>query len=151
VAAIVAVALAIGLEFCLYRTTWGLRLRALGSNSSAAARIGVRNRTVLLGAYVGCALAAFLAGLLLMAQVGSGDPTVGTSYTLPSVTAVVLGGAAIFGGRGSFVGALLGALMIQQLNTVIAFLNLDVAWQYYLLGGLTLLAVGFYSRLRAAW
>jgi ribose transport system ATP-binding protein len=148
VAAIVAALLAIGLEFGLYRSAWGLRLRAVGSNPGAADRNGVRNLTVLLGAYIACAVTAFLAGLLLMAQVGSGDPSVGTSYTLPSITAVVLGGASVFGGRGSFVGALLGALMIQQLNTVTAFLHLNVAWQDYLLGGLTLVAVGFYSFVR---
>jgi ribose transport system ATP-binding protein len=150
VSAIVVVVLGVALEIALYHTPWGLRLRAVGSKPSAAAQVGVRNRTVTLGAYVLCAFGAFLAGLLVMAQVGSGDASAGTSYTLPSITAVVLGGATIFGGRGSFVGALLGALLIQQLNTVTVFLHLSDAWQFYLLGGLTLLATGFYSLARTS-
>ncbi len=55
---------------------------------------------------------------MLASQVGIGDPRVGVNYTLTSITAVVLGGASIFGGRGSFIGALLGAVLIQEIITV---------------------------------
>ena len=77
-----------------------------------------------------------------------GDPRAGTSYTLTSVTAVVLGGASIFGGRGSFVGALFGALLIQEIVTSTAFLQIGIEWQYYLPGLLILLGAGIYSRAR---
>ena len=56
-----------------------------------------------------CSALTFLGALMLMAQIGVGDPTQGMTYTLTSITAVVLGGASLFGGRGSFIGALLGA------------------------------------------
>jgi ribose transport system ATP-binding protein len=59
---------------------------------------------------------------------------------------VVLGGASLFGGRGSFVGALLGATLIQQIINVTTFVRLSQAWQYWLLGILTLVAAIFYSR-----
>ena len=149
VAAIVVVVLGFALDVAMRRSLWGLRLRAVGSRSESAARNGVRSSSVMLSAYVLCALCAVIAGLLLLVQTGSGDATVGTAYTLPSITAVVLGGASIFGGRGSFIGALLGALLIQQLDTVTVFLHLSTAWQYYLLGALTLVATGFYSKVRA--
>ena len=68
------------------------------------------------------------------------------NYTLTSITAVVLGGASLFGGRGSFVGALLGATLIQQIINVTTFVRLSPAWQYWLLGILTLVAAIFYSR-----
>ena len=85
---------------------------------------------------------------MLMAQIGVGDPTAGVTYTLMSITAVVLGGASLFGGRGSLVGALLGAALIQQAFNVTTFLRLSQAWQYWLLGFLTIVAASIYSRLR---
>ena len=103
---------------------------------------------MLLGAYGACALLTLCGAFMLMGQVGSGDPSAGTSYTFTSIAAVVLGGASIFGGRGSFLGALAGALLVVQINTVAVFVKLDDAWQLYLLGGLTLLAAGCYSLAR---
>lgn len=145
-AAVVAVVLGLVLEYVLRRTSWGAKLRAIGSGAEAAHDIGIRVRWVRLSAHLAAGLLVFLASLLLMAQVGAGDATVGSGYTLAGVTAAVLGGASIFGGRGAFVGALAGALLIQQINTTTVFLNMDIAWQSYLLGGLTLVAAGFYSR-----
>jgi len=54
----------------------------------------------------------------------------------------------MFGGRGAFLGALAGALLLQQINASTSFLGINTAWQYFLLGGLTLAAAGFYSRIR---
>jgi ribose transport system ATP-binding protein len=149
VAALAAVVLGLAMEFALRRSGWGLRLRATGSLPSSARKVGVNPRKSLASAYIGAAAIIVLASLVLAAQTGSGDASAGIGYTLPSVTAVVLAGASVFGGRGSFVGALTGALLIQQLNTVTVFLSLDEAWQQYLLGGLTIVAAGFYSRLRS--
>jgi ribose transport system ATP-binding protein len=85
---------------------------------------------------------------MLAGQVGMGSGTTGIDYTLQSITAVVLGGASIFGGRGSFVGALLGAVLIQEIITSTTFLQIGIAWQYYLPGLLILLGAGVYSRAR---
>lgn len=85
---------------------------------------------------------------MLASQVAVGDPRIGVNYTLTSVTAVVLGGASIFGGRGSFVGAFLGAVLIQEIITATTFLQIGVAWQYYLPGILILVGAGIYSRAR---
>ena len=105
-AAIIVVAIGIALEVVLRRTTWGVQLRAVGSDSRHAHAVGVHVRRIQMMSYVGSALLAFLASLLLMAQIGSGDPSAGITYTLLGITAVVLGGASIFGGRGTFIGAL---------------------------------------------
>jgi ribose transport system ATP-binding protein len=86
--------------------------------------------------------------MMLAAQVGVGDARVGVNYTLTSITAVVLGGASIFGGRGSFIGALLGAVLIQEIITSTTFLQIGIAWQYYLPGLLILIGAGVYSRAR---
>ena len=93
---------------------------------------------------------AVAGGVLLAAQVGVGDPTVGQNYTLESISAVVLGGASIFGGRGSFLGALAAVLLIEEITATTGFLGLGTAWQYWLPGLLILVAAGMYSRTRVS-
>jgi len=149
IAFLVAAALAVALEWALHRARWGRSLRAIGSDQAAAFRVGVRPRRTLIGAYVAAALFACVGGVLLMAQVGVGDPTQGVNYTLASVTAVVLGGTSIFGGRGSFIGALFGAVLVEQLLNVTTFLHLSQAWQYWFEGVLVMVAVGIYTQARS--
>jgi ribose transport system ATP-binding protein len=149
IAFLVAAAGAVALERALHRARWGRSLRAIGSDQAAAFRVGVRPRRTLIGAYVASALFACVGGVLLMAQVGVGDPTQGVNYTLASVTAVVLGGTSIFGGRGSFIGALFGAVLVEQLLNVTTFLHLSQAWQYWFEGVLVMVAVGVYTQARS--
>jgi ribose transport system ATP-binding protein len=149
IAFLVAAVLAVALERGLHRARWGRSLRAMGSDQSAAFRVGVRPRRTVIGAYVASALFACVGGVLLMAQVGVGDPTQGVNYTLASVTAVVLGGTSIFGGRGSFIGALFGAVLVEQLLNVTTFLHLSQAWQYWFEGVLVMVAVGIYTQARS--
>ncbi|MEA2467602.1 MAG: ribose transport system permease protein rbsA [Thermoleophilaceae bacterium] len=143
-----AIVIALLAQVVLRRTRFGNALRAIGSNEQSAHRIGVRVTPTIVAAYVACALFAVLGGLMLAMQVGIGDPTVGQNYTLTSITAVVLGGASIYGGRGSFVATLLGALLITQIINALTFLNLSEAWQYWLPGVLILVAAGVYSHAR---
>ena len=149
VAFLAAAAVAVALEWALHRARWGRSLRAIGSDSAAAFRLGVRPGLTVIGAYVASALFTCAGGVLLMAQVGVGDPTQGVNYTLASVTAVVLGGTSIFGGRGSFVGALFGAVLVEQLLNVTTFLHLSQAWQYWFQGVLVMVAVGIYTQARS--
>lgn len=148
VAFVALVAFAIGLELALRFTRWGLKLRAVGSNQESARRVGVSvNRTVML-AYVAASLCTLLGALLLMAQIGIGDPSQGANFTLTSITAVVLGGTSLLGGRGTFIGTLLGAgLIIQVLNATV-FLGLDQWAQYFFQGALIVVAAIVYSQVR---
>jgi ribose transport system ATP-binding protein len=148
IAFIVAAACALGLEIWLRRTRSGMALRAVGSAEATAGRIGVRLNATYLAAYVGCAVLTAAGALLVVAQVGIGDASAGETFTFASITAVVLGGAAVAGGRASFIGALLGALLIQTIESATPFLDLSDASSYWLTGGLTLLAVAAYSRAR---
>jgi ribose transport system ATP-binding protein len=149
IAFILAACVAIAMEWALHRARWGRNIRAIGSDAAAAFRVGVRPAVTVVGAYVASALFACVGGVLLMAQVGVGDPTQGVNYTLASVTAVVLGGTSIFGGRGSFIGALFGAILVEELLNVTTFLQLSQAWQYWFEGVLVLVAVGIYTQARA--
>jgi ribose transport system ATP-binding protein len=148
VAFIVFVACAVGLEFGLRRGRLGLRLRAVGSNEESARRVGVPvNRTALIG-YVGASLLTLLGAVVLLAQLGVGDPGQGTGYTLTSITAVVLGGTSLLGGRGTFIGTFMGAgLSVQVLNATV-FLSLDQKWQYIFQGFLIVAAALIYSQVR---
>ncbi|RUU15771.1 ABC transporter permease [Mesorhizobium sp. Primo-B] len=147
---IVALVLAIILEVGLRYSRWGMSLRAVGSNEKAAAHIGVRTGWTVVGAFIACSLLTALGGMMVVAQLGIGDPNQGIEYTLGSIAAVVLGGASLFGGRGSFIGVLLGAVLIQEVNSSMVFLGLSQAWQYWFIGLLTLIAVAVYSQARSA-
>ncbi|ANT62259.1 hypothetical protein AYJ57_17710 [Salipiger sp. CCB-MM3] len=142
------IALTLGAEFGLFRRPVGRALRAVGSRPKAAEMIGLQRGKIVVLAFVGSGLFAGVAGLLLAAQVGIGSPTTGVSYTLMSVTAVVLGGAQITGGRGSFLATLAGALFIQSIIAALPFLNLGSVWQYVLIGGATFIAAGLFSQMR---
>ena len=104
-------------------------------------------RTALIG-YVGASLLTLLGAVVLLAQLGVGDPGQGTGYTLTSITAVVLGGTSLLGGRGTFIGTLMGAgLSVQVLNATV-FLGLDQKWQYIFQGLLIVAAAIIYSQVR---
>ncbi len=145
---VLLVVLTLALEFALRRTAWGHRLRAVGSSEESASRVGVQtNRTVAL-AYVATSVLTFLGAIVLLAQLGIGDPAQGVGYTLSSVTAVVLGGTSLLGGRGTFLGTLLGAALIVQVLNATTFLGLTQTWQYIFQGGLILAAAVLYSQVR---
>jgi ribose transport system ATP-binding protein len=150
VAFLVAIGVGLALEYGLRRARWGLELRAVGSNEAFARSLGARVERTQLLAYVACSLLTAAGAVMLMAQIGIGDPGSGQSYTLSSITAVVLGGAAVRGGRGSFIGVLLGAALIQEVVNATTFLNLSAEWQFYLVGGLTLIAAGTFSKFRSS-
>jgi ribose transport system ATP-binding protein len=145
---VVFVLCAFGLELGLRRARFGLRLRAVGSAEESARRVGVPvNRTALVG-YIGASLLTCLGAVILLAQLGVGDPGQGTGYTLTSITAVVLGGTSLLGGRGTFIGTLMGAgLSVQVLNAT-TFLSLDQKWQYIFQGLLIVAAAIIYSQVR---
>ena len=111
---LVCVVIAILAELTLRRGRLGLALRAVGSNEAAAHRMGVNVGLTRISAYVLASSFAALAAMMLAVQIGTGDATAGQSYTLQSISAVVLGGASIYGGRGSFLGAVLGALAFAR-------------------------------------
>jgi ribose transport system ATP-binding protein len=143
---VVVVLVAIGCELMLRRSRFGLALRAVGSDQASAHRMGVRVGRTQLAAYALCGLFAALASIMLAVQIGTGDAQAGQNYTLQSIAAVVLGGASIYGGRGSMLGSLLGALLLTELIGALPFLQLGDAWQFWLPGATVLVAAAIYAR-----
>jgi ribose transport system ATP-binding protein len=139
------IGLAIAGDLWLYRTRSGLKLRAVGFREEAAKRNGVHINVVQLRAYLLSALLAVIAGFFLGSEVGVGHPVIGAGYTLTSIAAAVLGGASLAGGRGSFVGAVLGALFFTLTVNIITLLGMTTGAGIITSGLLTLFAVILYS------
>jgi ribose transport system ATP-binding protein len=135
-------------EYALRKTRPGWGLRAVGSDEESARRIGLSNDRIVIAGYVVASLFTALGAIMLMAQIGVGDPQQGTSYTLSSITAVVLGGTSLRGGRGTFIGTLLGALLLTEVLNAVTFLGLSQTYQYVFQGALILMAALVYSLAR---
>ena len=136
------------MEFLLRKSRWGWKLRAVGSNEEAARKVGVQTTRTVLGAYVVSSIFVFFGALLLMVQLGIGDASQGVTYTLTGITAVVLGGTSLMGGRGSYVGTFMGSILLIQVLNATVFLDLDQTWQYLLQAILILVAAVVYSTAR---
>ena len=118
IAFIAVVALAVLGDMWLYRTRTGLALRAVGLDETSSRRLGMATGRMVILAFVVCSVMASLAGFYLAAQVQIGSPLIG-NFGLESIAAAVLGGAALSGGRGSFVGTLLAALFLSLVDNVL--------------------------------
>lgn len=140
------VVLAVGLDFWLYRTKDGLRTRAMGFDEVAAGRVGTSIGRRFVRAFVLSAAFAGVGALFLGALVGVGDARLGATFTLPSIAAAVLGGAALSGGRGSFLGAVNGALFFTLILNVLPFLGWSSSWGDVSRGAVTLLALLLFQR-----
>lgn len=148
VSTLVLIAIALAGDFWLNRTRAGLETKATGFREEAARRNGVSVDRVQLRAYALAGGMAALAGLFLGSEVGVGHPTVAQNYALTSIAAAVLGGAALSGGRGSYVGALFGALFFTLMINVISILGLSSSVGVIASGAMTLLAIFLYSGLK---
>jgi ribose/xylose/arabinose/galactoside ABC-type transport system permease subunit/ABC-type Na+ transport system ATPase subunit NatA len=137
--AIVVLALAIDVYLNLSRT--GLRVRAVGYSAQRATQLGISSWAVRALAYLAAGLITGLAGAVLAAQTGTGDPTVGSGYTLLSIAVPVIGGALLSGGRGSAVGCVLGALFVAEVEDLVPFLSLPNGGYLIAVGALTVLAL----------
>lgn len=143
---VLVVLLVIG-DLALRHTGIGLRIRAVGLNGVFAYRLGTNAVLVRSSAYVVCAVLAALAGVLLAAQVGVGDPATGNGFTLLAIAGPVLGGASLLGGRGSLVGTALGAVLLVLAQSLVPVLGISDATSFLFTGGLTLLGLLIYSEL----
>ena len=132
----------------LRKTRKGWELRAAGSEEESARRVGVRvNRTFVYG-YIASSLLAACGAIMLMTQIGVGDPRQGINYTLSSITAVVLGGTSLRGGRGTFIGTVLGAVLLTEVLNAVAFLGFTQTYQYVFQGALIVVSALIYSTIR---
>ncbi|WP_028066851.1 ABC transporter permease [Solirubrobacter soli] len=126
----------------LGRARMGRELYAIGSNPDAANLAGIRTTRRVLGAFVASGAIAGLAGVLYAARYGTLDAAAGNGIELAAVSAVVVGGVAIFGGAGTVYGAALGALLLGTIRSALVILQVNPFWEQAINGALLLLAIG---------
>jgi fructose transport system permease protein len=127
--------------YVLRQTAAGRHVYAVGNNPEAARLTGIRTRRLLLGVYTTAGLIYGIAALLLVSRTSVGDPQAGQTDNLDSITAVVLGGTSLFGGRGSVIGTLIGALIVGIVRNGLQLMGVRSIYQVLITGILVILAV----------
>lgn len=121
-------------------TRWGLWLKSVGSNELAARRVGLPADWVKISTFAASGLAAACAGIMITAWQGSIYPNTAAGYSLEAIAAVILGGIPFTGGRGSIVGAALGALILGIINDLIVLLGLPALYEYIFVAAVLIIA-----------
>ena len=127
--------------FVLRETAWGRHVYAIGNDPEATRLAGIHTQRMLLGVYVIAGLLYGLAALLAVARTGVGDPNAGQTENLDAITAVVLGGTSLFGGRGWVLGSLVGALIVGVFRNGLTLMGVSSVYQILITGILVILAV----------
>lgn len=135
------VLLVVLLWYILNYTAWGRRLYAVGDDPEAAELSGIPVKRMLITVYTICGLICGIAGWVLIGRIGSVSPTSGEFANIESITAVVIGGISLFGGRGSILGMIFGALIVGVFSLGLRLLGTDPQWTYLLIGILIIGAV----------
>lgn len=129
------------LTYSLRQTAWGRHVYAVGDDPDAAELAGVNVKRTLMSVYLISGLICAFAGWAMIGRIGSISPTVGQLANIESITAVVIGGISLFGGRGSILGALFGALIVGVFTLGLRLLGADAQWTFLLIGLLIIAAV----------
>jgi fructose transport system permease protein len=129
------------LWYVLNHTAWGRHVYAIGDDPDAAELSGVQTQRMLIQVYVISGIICALAGWVLIGRLGSVSPTSGQFANIESITAVVIGGISLFGGRGSILGMIFGALIVGVFQLGLRLIGTDPQWTYLLIGVLIIAAV----------
>ena len=127
--------------YVLAYTPVGRHIYAIGDNPEAARLTGIATQRVLIGVYAAAGFFYGIAGLLLVGRTGVGDPQAGQDANLESITAVVIGGTSLFGGRGTVIGTLIGALIVGVLRNGLQIMGVQSIYQVLFTGLLVIIAV----------
>ena len=147
---IALVLLAVGAWYVLNRTPWGRHVHAVGDDPDAALLAGIQTKSVLVSVYVVAGVVCAFGAWISIGRVGTINPESFDSVNLDSITATVIGGTSLFGGRGSIAGSVLGALIVGVFSTGLALAGVDSYWEYLTIGVLIVVAVAIDQWLRRA-
>jgi fructose transport system permease protein len=129
------------MAYALRLTAWGRHVYATGDDAEAARLSGIRTNRVLLSVYLVAGLVYVVGAWILIGRIASASPQAGQTENLDSITAVVLGGTSLFGGRGSIFGTLIGALLVGVARSGLALAGVEVLWQNFAVGLLVIASV----------
>ena len=136
-------ALVLGYSLFTNRAVAGRQIYAIGGNLQAAVLSGVKVKAIVFWLFVNMGVLAALAGIVFAARLNLANPTNGTAFELDAIAAAFIGGAAVTGGVGRVIGAIVGGLTVGVLNNGMSILGVDVAYQQVIKGLVLLAAVGF--------
>jgi ribose transport system permease protein len=148
VAGWIVLLLGVVLTIVFRRTRFGAMVRAVGSNRDAATFSGIPSARIRIYALMLTGALAALSGILSLAYFQGADPTLGTGFELQVIAAAVIGGTAVAGGRGTILGALIGALIVAVINSGLIFFAIPSNWSQFVTGAVILIAVGMDSLVR---
>jgi ribose transport system permease protein len=138
---VVVAGLALVAYIFMSRTQWGRWLYAVGGNPEAAKRLGVSSDRVVMSAYVICGVTAAIGGLIVAGRTNAGSPNAGNLMELDAITAVVIGGASLAGGRGSVGNVIAGALILGIIRNGLDLQDVNPFWQNVAIGCIVLVAL----------
>jgi fructose transport system permease protein len=140
------------MAYVLRHTAWGRHVYAVGDDPDAAELAGVQTKKVLIQVYALAGLFCAIAGWVMIGRFGSVSPTASTGQlgNIQSITAVVIGGISLFGGRGSIVGMFFGALIVGVFEMGLRLVGTDPQWTFFLIGVLIIFAVAVDQWIRKA-
>lgn len=133
------------ISFICAKTVFGRHLYAVGSNIEAARLVGLKVDYIKISAFVISGFFSALAGILMVARLGSAQPAIGQIWLLPSVAASVIGGTALTGGEGTPMGAVLGAAIIGVIENIIVLMGISPYWQTVVSGAVVVAAISIDS------
>ena len=142
-----AVIVVLAILFILINPRFGLHVRAVGGNREAARLAGVPVNRIEVMVYALTGLFTALGGLIMMARIDSTQATIGNAMEIHVISAVIIGGTSLFGGRGSVYGSVMGALLLSMMTNALIIAGVDCFWQLVVMGGIVLIAVAI-SNLR---
>ncbi len=128
-------------EILLQKTVLGRNIYAVGSNIKAAALSGIKTHWILSFVYIVSGISCAIAGTILTGRLDAAMPTAATGAELDAIAAVIIGGASLFGGKGTIVGTVIGVLLIGVINNGMNLMNVPPFWQSFIKGGVIFLAV----------
>jgi predicted ABC-type sugar transport system permease subunit len=138
---LLTVAILLVMHYLLSQTRYGQHIYAVGGNVNAALRAGINVRNNTLALYILSSLTAGCAGILYTAKFSAGAAQAGEPLLLDSIAAVVIGGASLFGGSGTIVGTVIGALIIAVIQYGLVFVNVEPFWQFVAVGVVIIISV----------
>jgi len=138
---IILLIITIILVFILRNTPYGRNIYAIGGNEYASRLVGIRVIEIKMSVYAISGMLSALAGMIFVSRMNSGQPTIGPSWLMPSITAAVIGGTSLSGGEGTVFGTILGAVFMGVLANGIVLLGISPYWEKIIIGSLVLIAV----------
>jgi fructose transport system permease protein len=127
--------------YALTQTAWGKHVYAVGNSMDAARLTGINTTRLILSVYLVAGFIYGIAALIVLGRTTVGDPLAGQTDNLDSITAVVIGGTSLFGGRGAVIGTLIGALIVGIIRNGLTLIGVDALWQTFVTGILVIVAV----------